>query len=124
MTRGIRGAVCAKSNTKEAIFSATTQLLRDIIKQNELATEDIVSIFITATSDLNADFPAYAVRENGLRLVPVLCAVELSVPNAMTSVIRMMVHVNTDKTQGEIKHVYLGATAKLRPDLSGTEQEN
>jgi chorismate mutase len=118
MVRGIRGAVCADANSKEAIFAATTRLLKELLGRNELVETDIVSIFLTTTPDLNADFPAYAVRGNGLSRVPVLCASEIAVPGAMQSVIRMLLHVNTDKTQDEILHVYLGEASKLRPDLA------
>ncbi len=123
MVRGIRGAIRAGENSKEAIFAATTELLRAILERNEIDSEEIASIFLTTTPDLTADFPAYAVRGNGFGDVPVLCASEIAVPGAMTRVVRLLIHVNTDKLQNEIKHVYLGDTTKLRPDLSGEEQQ-
>lgn len=122
MIRGIRGAVRVESNNKEAIFAATGELLKQIIESNDLRGEDIASIFLTTTPDLTADFPAYAVRGNGLQHVPVLCSTEIAVPGAMTRVVRMLLHVNTEKEQTEIKHIYLGETARLRPDLTGEEQ--
>ena len=118
MTRGIRGAVCVAANTREAIFEATTKLLKEILGRNRLKTEDIASMFLTTTPDLNADFPAYAVRGNGLSQVPVLCAREIDVPGAMPSLVRVLLHVNTELGQSEVQHVYLGAAAKLRPDLA------
>jgi chorismate mutase len=122
MIRGIRGAIDVDENSREAILTATSKLLKEIISRNEIDTEKICSIFITATPDLNAEFPAYAVRENGLVRVPVLCAVEIGVPSGMKSLIRMLIHLNTDRGQTEVRHVYLGAAAKLRPDLAGDEQ--
>lgn len=119
MVRGIRGATCVAANSREAIFEATSKLLREILDRNDLKEEDIASMFLTTTPDLNADFPAYAVRGNGLSMVPVLCAREIDVPGAMPSLVRILLHVNTDKTQAEINHVYLGEAAKLRPDLAG-----
>lgn len=119
MVRGIRGAVQANKNSKKEIFVATQRLLQKILKENNINLEDIASIFLTATVDLNADFPAYAVREMGWNSVPLLCAQEMDVPGAMKRVIRVLVHVNYDKSQNEIKHQYLGATKKLRKDLSG-----
>jgi chorismate mutase len=119
MVRGIRGAIDVPENSRKAIFDATTRLLREILTRNELDTEAVASMFLTTTPDLNADFPAYAVRGNGLSSVPVLCASEIDVPGAMPSLVRILVHVNTDKKQGEIAHVYLGRAAKLRPDLAG-----
>ena len=119
MTRGIRGAVTVAENTREAIFEATSHLLREIIGRNEIDPSDIASMFLTTTPDLNADFPAYAVRGNGLGQVPVLCASEINVPGAMKQLVRILVHVNTNRAQSEIKHVYLGEAARLRPDLTG-----
>jgi len=119
MVRGIRGAIDVPANTREAIFQATTRLLREILTRNDLDTEAVASMFLTTTPDLNADFPAYAVRGNGLSHVPVLCASEIDVPGAMPSLVRVLIHVNTGKKQNEIAHVYLGEAAKLRPDLAG-----
>jgi chorismate mutase len=116
MVRGIRGAIRAAANTKEAIFEATTELLHEVLEKNGLSEEDIISMFLTTTPDLNADFPAYAVRTNGLTTVPVLCAREIDVPGAMGRLIRMLLHVETERPRGDIQHVYLGEAAKLRPD--------
>jgi chorismate mutase len=115
--RGIRGANTAKGNTKEDIFLATKELLMALVEANQIETEDIASVFLTTTPDLNADFPAYAARELGWDLVPLLCAREIDVPNAMPSLIRVLMHVNTRKSQPEIRHLYLGDAASLRPDL-------
>lgn len=117
--RGIRGAVKAKENTKEQIMASTQKLLLKMVEANQLQVTDIASIFLTATTDLNAEFPAYAVRELGWNMVPALCAQEMEVKGGMTGVIRILLHVNTTKSQERIKHLYLGETAKLRPDLCG-----
>lgn len=117
--RGIRGAVQADSNSEESIFEATQQLLTTLLARNSLDQTTIVSVFLTATADLDAAFPAYAVRElGGWDLVPLLCARELDVTGAMPLVIRILLHVNTELTQEEIHHMYLGNTARLRPDLA------
>ncbi len=119
MLRGVRGAVQVKNNSKKEIFAATEKLLLNIVTENDINKEYIASIFITATVDLNADFPAYALRGMGWNSVPLLCAQEIDVPKAMKKVIRVLLHFNTDKSQKEIKHQYLGATKKLRKDLFG-----
>ncbi len=119
MMRGIRGAICAEANSREAIFEATTNLMAKMIKSNDIEIERIASIFITASPDLTADFPAFAAREIGLSLVPLLCATEINVPGALQRVIRILIHVNTEKHQHEIRHLYLGDAARLRPDLAG-----
>ena len=122
MVRGVRGAVCAASNSREAIFEATKKLLIHMFAKNDIDMENIASIFITATPDLTADFPAYAVREMGLGQIPLMCATEINVPGAMQRVVRILIHFDTDKKQHEIRHLYLGDAARLRPDLAGGDE--
>ena len=120
--RGVRGAIDVSSNTREQIFENTIILLEKLLATNFIKTEDIISIYFTATSDLDADFPAYAARQIGLSSVPLLCAQEISVVGSMGKVIRILIHFNSDKKQSEIVHCYLGRTIKLRPDQGEKEQ--
>lgn len=116
--RGIRGATIANSNTSEAIYKATRELLEGIMASNpSMEPNDIASIFFTVTDDLTAGFPAYAARELGWSRVPLLCAKEVSVPDGLARCIRVLLHWNTDLSQAEINHVYLGEASGLRPDL-------
>ncbi len=121
MLRGVRGAICAAANSREAIFDATRKLLVLMFAKNEIEIGNIAAIYITATKDLNADYPAYVAREMGLRLVPLMCATEIDVPGALQRVIRILILVNTDRSQEEIRHLYVGDAARLRPDLPGEE---
>ncbi|MGD8189211.1 chorismate mutase [Brevibacillus ginsengisoli] len=116
--RGIRGAITVETNRDEDIVVATEMLIREIIVQNELEAEDVASILITTTEDLDAVFPAKAVRNvNGWEYVPLMCAREIPVPGSLPMCIRVMLHVNTTKSQREINHVFLREAVKLRPDL-------
>jgi chorismate mutase len=115
-TRGVRGAIVVKENARQAIFDATVELLEEILQKNSIPSEEIVSIFLTATTDIDAEFPAYAARRMGLTSVPLLCAQEMEVPGAMRSVIRALIHFNTEKKQSEIINRYLREAQKLRPD--------
>lgn len=115
--RGIRGATSVEEDTPSAILEATTELLLQIVKDNDLVLEDVASIFFTVTTDLTADFPAYAARELGWSSIPLLCATEIPVKGSMPMCIRVLVHVNTTKEQTEIKHVYLRRATNLRRDL-------
>ncbi len=118
VVRGIRGAISVSENTAEAIKQATKELLLAIAAENELDPEMIASALFTATKDLDADFPASTARELGWNMVPLICATEINVPGSMPKVIRVMIQVNTDKSQDEINHVYLGNAVSLRRDLS------
>ena len=122
--RGIRGAIEVSENRADLILAATEKLLLAMVTANDVKLEEIVSIFLTATPDLNAEFPAYAARKMGWKYVPLMCAREIAKPGAMEKTIRILIHTNTDKKQDEIKHQYLGETARLRPDLSGGNDDD
>ncbi|MCL6446130.1 MAG: chorismate mutase [Alicyclobacillus sp.] len=116
--RGIRGAVTAADNTPEAIFEAAKTLMERLVAENDLDIDDVASVILTMSPDLNADFPAKAVRSlPGWQWVPLMCATELNVPHGLNRCIRMLVHVNTEKSQRELVHVYLGDAIQLRPDI-------
>jgi chorismate mutase len=115
--RGIRGAITVERNDAGEIIAATRELLEAIIKENDLDPEDIASAIFTVTRDLDAEFPASAAREMGWKYVPLLCATEIDVPGRLGKCIRIMVHVNTGKSQRELKHVYLKEAVQLRTDL-------
>lgn len=114
--RAIRGATTATSNTAEDIHEATTEMLRTLLALNELQADDLVSLWFTTTVDLNATFPAVAARELGLDQIPLMCAHEMNVPGALDMVVRVLVHVNSDKKPSEIRHVYLRRAIELRPE--------
>lgn len=117
--RGIRGATTVTRNDAEEILHATTKLLQEIVAQNAVQPEQIANIWITMTEDLNATFPARAIRAmEGWDLVPLMCAIEIPVKGSLPLCIRLMVTINTDKEQHEIRHVYLNEAIALRPDLS------
>ena len=118
--RGVRGATASEKDDPENILSATRKLLNTILNENpDMVIEDIASVLFTATDDLNSVYPAKAAREMGWNQVPLICAREIPVPGGLSGCIRVLLHWNTDKPQSEIRHVYLGAAASLRPDFSG-----
>ncbi|WHX99094.1 chorismate mutase [Neobacillus sp. DY30] len=121
MIRGVRGAITVDCNSEEAILSATEQLLRQIIEGNNILPDQVASVFISTTDDLNAAFPAKAMRKfAGWTFVPVICMRELSVPNSLQMCVRVMLHVNTAVPQEEVVHVYLEGATVLRPDLGNS----
>jgi len=113
----IRGATTVKENNKEEILTSTQELLLEIIEQNRLAEDEIVSIFFTMTQDLNAVFPAQAARRLGWKFIPLMCATEVDVPGSLSKCVRVLVHINPDHEMSKIEHVYLREAEKLRPDL-------
>lgn len=119
--RGIRGATTVEADEKEAIITATEELLEEIVRHNNLDPQDIASAFFTVTKELSATFPAEAARKRGWTMVPMLCATEIPVPGSLPMCIRLLIHVNTTKRQDEIRHVYLRRAVALRPDWSGQQ---
>jgi len=117
--RGIRGATTVTRNGESEILSATKELLERIIEANDIVSEDVCSLLITVTNDLDAAFPARAVRQiEGWDIVPLMCSLEIPVPDSLPLCIRFMLQVNTDKSQRDMVHVYLHDAKKLRPDLA------
>lgn len=115
--RAIRGATTVTVNTIEAIREAVTELLEAIEIHNSLDPDDIVSIIFTATQDLDAIFPAAIARERPhWQNVPLLDVQQMQVAGSLDKCIRVILHVNTPKLQGEMQHVYLQGAKNLRPD--------
>jgi chorismate mutase len=115
--RGIRGATTVAEDTADAILEATGELVREIVAANSLVPEDVASALFTVTPDLHAEFPAAAARRMGWTMVPLLNFTEIGVPGRLERCIRVLVHVNTTRTQNEMVHVYLREAVALRPDL-------
>jgi chorismate mutase len=114
--RGIRGATTAAENSRAAILTATRELLETLVARNDVAVEEITSAFFTVTDDLDADYPAQAARQMGWDSVALLCAREIAVPGSLGRCVRVLLHVNTERTQAELRHAYLGDAARLRPE--------
>jgi len=117
LVRGIRGAITAESNIKEEIIKRTKELLTTLKKENYFKIKDIVSIFFSVTPDLNAAFPAQAARELGWGRVPLFDMQEIDVPGSLPRCIRILVQINCQKSQQEIRHCYLRGAKILRKDL-------
>ena len=120
--RGIRGATTADANTGEAIYSATRDMLQELINLNGINQEKVAAAYFTVTSDLNAAFPAAAARQLGWNDVALMCSTEIPVPDSMGRCIRVMILYNTEKSQKDIVNVYLKGTDVLRQ--TGMEENN
>jgi chorismate mutase len=117
VVRGVRGAITVERDDATLLLDATERLLRTIVAENGIRTDDIASALFTLTPDLVSQFPAAAARRIGWTQVPLLNFTEIGVTGSLPRCIRVMLHVNTDKRQDEIVHVYLDGAQVLRPDL-------
>ena len=120
--RGIRGAIVVGENKKEEIWQAAKMLLSQILRRNKVKPEDIGAAIFSATEDITAAFPASGARKlPGFDAVPLFDARQMDVEGAKEKCIRVLLLVDTDLKQREIKHVFLGKAANLRPDLANNK---
>jgi chorismate mutase len=117
--RAIRGATQLDVDEREHLLERVTELVAAVLDRNQLSSDNVVSIVFTATRDLRSEFPAYAARSLGIGDVPLLCAQQLDVRDAMPRVVRLLAHVETPLTPAQIRHVYLHGARNLRTDLGG-----
>ncbi len=118
MLRGVRGATTVAANEPADIRVATIEMLNEILKINSININDIAYVNFTMTKDLDCAYPAKFAREiDGFSKIPLMCCQELDIKNSLEKCIRVLILFNTDKSQEDIRHVYLNEAQKLRPDL-------
>lgn len=117
--RGIRGAITVDNNTIEDVTSAVVELISEIKKQNNYKEEDISNVIFTLTEDIDCVYPAKIAREKfeSWKHVPMVCFNEMKIQNSLKKCLRILITVNTELAQTEIKHVYLKGAQNLRKDL-------
>jgi chorismate mutase len=120
MCRGIRGATTVTSNDRDEILEATRELLAMMVRVNNIDIDDIASIYLTTTKDLDTTYPAFAARQLGWFDLALLCGHEMEVPDGLPLCIRVLIHWNTTKTPSELGHIYLRDAKSLRIDRDNT----
>ena len=117
-SRGIRGAITVDADTAEFIKDATVELLSEIIKRNNIDLNNVSHVIFTLTNDLKSAFPAKFAREClDFSHIPMMCFNELCIDGSLEKCLRVLVVINTEKSQKEIHHVYLKGAKVLRTDL-------
>ncbi len=118
--RGIRGAITVDENTIDSLREAVIELISEIKKRNNYDEADISHVIFTMTDDLDCVYPAKIAREEFLewKNVPMMCNQELKIKNSLEKCLRIIIILNTNLAQNEIKHVYLKGAKKLREDLT------
>ena len=117
--RALRGATTVDADTPDDVERRVKALLKELFERNELNHDDLVSVIFTATEDITSVFPATAARAFGLGDVPLLCARELDVVDGTPRCIRVLMHLTTERSRAELRHVYLEGAKGLRDDLPG-----
>ncbi|WP_284141294.1 chorismate mutase [Virgibacillus sp. LDC-1] len=125
MIRGIRGATTVIKNIESEILQNTKQLIEEMVTLNQVHPTSISHVLISVTPDLNATFPAKALRLlEGWTFVPVMCMTEINVPTGLPKCIRIMMVANTDISQDKVQHVFHNDAIYLRPDLQKEVEES
>ena len=112
--RGLRGATTSDTDSRHDILTATENLLKELIKANDLRQDDVAAAFFTTTPDLHAEYPAAAARLMGWTNVALMGASEIDVPNAPPLCIRILLLINTERSAEDLKNVYQKGAANLR----------
>jgi chorismate mutase len=115
--RAARGAIVVAEDSPACVLDATERLLASMLERNGIEIDDLISVLFTVTDDLVSIFPAEAARRMGLGGVPLMCAREIPVAGAMRGVVRILMHMYTERGLGEVQHVYLDGAESLRDDL-------
>jgi chorismate mutase len=119
--RGIRGATTVEEDSPAEIVAATRELLVALAEANAIEPEQVAGAWFTTTPDLRSEFPAVAARRLGWVDVPLICGHEMDVPYAnsrsIPRCVRVLILVNTDRTQRELSFVYLRRARGIREEL-------
>ena len=113
----LRGATTLDRDEKDHLLERVSALLDEMLANNDVSHDDVISIIFTATDDIHSCFPALAAREMGFGDVPLLCARELDITGGMPCCIRILMHMNSTRTRAELRHVYHHDARGLRDDL-------
>lgn len=116
--RALRGATTVEADEPAQIRAAARELFPAILAENSVSFDDLISVFVTTTPDIVSMFPATAFREEcGLDDVPLMGAVEADVAGGTPLAIRVMVHCISDVARSDVRHIFQGRAAAMRPDL-------
>ena len=115
--RALRGATTVDADTPEQVNERVGALVKEMLARNGVDKDALISIVFTATDDVTCMFPAAAARAVGLGDVPLLCARELAVVGGTPRCIRVLMHLTTERSRAELRHVYLAGAEGLRDDL-------
>jgi chorismate mutase len=113
----LRGA-CQAENNSDDIMKQVCALYDELLHQNNLHEDDIVSIVFSMTPDLDEKNPAAALRQDGKAANLALFAVqEAVVKGGLPRCIRILIHAYADENQA-LHHIYQNGAEVLRPDRS------
>src|SRR5262249_37409696 len=114
--RGVRGATTLDP-APGAADSSCVELLGRMLEANGASVQDVAAAIFTLDEDLAGENPAAAARAAGWELVPLLMVREHGPDDRVGRGLRVLLLVNPDRRQSDIRHVSLRGAEVLRPDL-------
>ncbi|MCL1813861.1 MAG: chorismate mutase [Treponema sp.] len=115
--KALRGAVCCV-NIKEEIAQRTVELYDKLLSANNVTEADILSLFFSITSDIDALNPAGALRQSGRAGdAAIMVFQEAAVQGSLPGTIRVLIHAYM-AAENPVQHIYFGGAEQLRPDWS------
>lgn len=120
LLRSVRGATSVEVDTPEAHQAAVSALLLALVEANNIAPNDICTVFFTLTDDLHAISPAKVARQTlQWQHVALFTSVEPTIKGLPTQIIRVLIQFYTQKTPQQLTHIYQNNAQLLRPDRCG-----
>ncbi|MCL2230351.1 MAG: chorismate mutase [Treponema sp.] len=112
----LRGAVQCE-NELEDICAQVSLMYDEILGNNRLDEEDIVSIMFSVTNEINAINPCTALRKSGRATgnLALFSAQEPETKNSLERTIRVIIHCYLEEGAKAV-HVYRNGAEVLRPD--------
>jgi len=108
-----------EQDTPEDIVAVTRELLRALVDANDLTPDAIAGAWFITTRDLRSEFPAVAARQLGWIDVPLLCGHEMQIAlghrRRLARCIEVMLVVNTERTQAQMRSVLLRRAHRRGP---------
>ena len=103
-------------NTKEDIQKQVVEMYDELLLRNNLAEKEIISVFFSVTTDINAKNPAAALRGEGRAVKTALFVnQEALFSGTLERVVRILIHCYLDSSQTPA-HIYRNGAEQLRPD--------
>ena len=113
----LRGATQCE-NTQIDICDQVCLMFDELLRLNNLAETEIVSVIFSITSDLDAVNPASALRRRAVPLIDELALFSTQEPeskNSLERTVRVLIHCYLEEGI-KAQHVYRNGAEVLRPD--------
>jgi chorismate mutase len=107
-------------NEESDMRKQVTALYDELLSKNKLKEEDLVSVILSVTGDLDAFNPATALRREGRAAELALFATqEARIRGGLERTVRLLIHCYMENGLRPV-HVYRNGAEVLRPDRRGS----